>query len=992
MIDTTQNSYLWMLPNQNEKDILLKPNQHMIYNFPECFDGRFSYEVWIYSKNKADTKMAMHINGETIYEAMKIMKQNDYQWQLFGNFQVVKGEHTISLKNMDVSDIQISGILITRDARYVHSNIATEHLHKLNKGQHFSDLLKESKIEIKNEESSLDKETRLKRLYREGFIDRFDQDLSEGRGRNGVPMGGIGAGKLELDCDGVLTSITTNNNFEVPIFKTEGSFFAVRCKDEGKTVAKVLQKTNFNQYPFPTIDDIEFNGLFPTAQLNYIDCEIPVSVSLDAYSFLIPNDIKNSTLPAVTFKFNITNNTNRNIDTSLLFSFENIIGTGGSMAFASQSGRQNNSFVMNTWNPGFTWSDRSGNYQTIEHSMLQFKSKDCNQNPSSFGEYTMLCDGDNLTYNKNYDVVHDAKTMWDHFVSTGELVTGSDLISNEDTSYLAGGISTKFLLKPNQTKEITFVLSWYMPHFIDSNNNDIGVYYTNHFNCANDIANYVLENNTHLLAQTKSLHNLFSKSSLPQWLTDKLVNDMFPIYTCSWFSKDGKFAINEAPTGMMGCLGTIDQRLASNVIYTNLFSELDEIELDLFAQCQGENGSISHDLGFGCFDISNRGGTWSDLCSSFVMQVYKHYIYTGNTQFAKKMYPLIKKAVAYQISIDFDKNNIPDVGAGNGTTYDTYHWYGTSSFVSSLWLAELKVCIELAQLNNDLEFELQCTDIFSKAQTSMIDELWNSNYEFGSYFNNYNDKINNKSSENCFIAQLAGQWFANLMDLGDILPKEYILKSIETITNRNVTIKGIKGFNDETTPDGDFGWYGYSFLQYNEVYYGCLAIYNGFIKEGVNCFNKIDAMTKDAPWNIALTYFANGRVGGLPYYMTNTASSFILEAISGYVPNVAQGSIKLSPNTDEHTLSMPLFSPKLWLWLDYSKTSSLIVYKFSATKIINNPVDFREFITEIKNKTVTKVLINNNVCDYIQDGERITMQYNFTMLQDVSYEISISVK
>lgn len=987
-----QNSYLWILPNDKENTKILQSKQTTAYSFIECFDGKFSYEVWVYTKNENDVKIRMDIDNKNIYENMKITAKKDYSWQLYGNFQVVKGEHKITLTNNDNSDIELCGVLITRNASYVHNGTATNHLKEIKKGRTIDELLIESGIEISTEETPEQKQKRLKNLYKMGFIERFDQDLSEGKGRNGVPMGGIGAGKVELDQDGVITSITTNNNCEVPIFKTEGSFFAVWCKQKDMQTSRMLQKVNYNKYDLPTIEDIEFKGVFPTAQLKYIDSNLPVKITLDAYSFLIPNDIKNSSIPAVTFDFTVCNNTNEDVETAIMFSWENIIGTGGSMANKSQSNRSNNSYVMNTWNPGFTWSDRTGNYQTANNNYITFKAKSDNCNPSSFGEYTILCDSnDNVTAKSSWDTALDTEKLWQEFSCNGTLTDDESLVGDEDTSYIAGAISKKITLKSNETKKITFILSWYMPHYIDSKLNDIGVYYINNFKNSHEVANYIQNNKNDLLFKTLELKNQLTKSSLPNWLIEKILNDMFPIYTCSWFSKDKKFAINEAPTGMMGCLGTMDQRLACNVIYTNLFTELDVIELELFRQCQGLDGSISHDLGFGCFDISPRGGTWSDLCSSFIMQVYKHYIYTGNKEFLNTMYPHVKKATQYQISIDYDRNNIPDVGAGNGTTYDTYHWYGTSAFVASLWLAGLKVCCELAKIMDDNEFNTQCEDLFYKAQKSMINELWNDKYEFGGYFNNYNDSINNKHSENCFIAQLAGQWFTNLMDLGDILPKDKINETIKTVTKRNVEIKNIVGMNDETTPEGDFGGYGYTFAQYNEVYYGCLAIYNDFVKEGINCFKKVHNISVNSPWNVVLTYFTDGTFTGLPYYMTNPASSFILEALSGYVPNVAQRTLKIAPHIEGNSLSMPLYSPCLWLWLDYEKLQNQIAIKFKAIKIINKTVQFDKFITtilsDIKIKNIT---INNKQIDFNHIGNRVELHYNFDMLQDKEFIININ--
>ena len=530
-----------------------------------------------------------------------------------------------------------------------------------------------------------------------------------------------------------------------------------------------------------------------------------------------------------------------------------------------------------------------------------------------------------------------------------------------------------------------------MPCYPDASGRDMGSYYSRFFSSSMETACYAAEEKGRLYKDTMEFEGLLSDSSLPDWLTEKLINDRFPIYSCSWFTKDGRFAINEAPSGMMGCLGTMDQRLACNALYTNFYPVLDQKELTLFANIQGEDGSISHDLGFGEFIDIPRPNTWSDLCSSFVLQVYKFYIYTGNRDFLDQMYHKIKKAVNYQISIDLDRNGIPDVGSGHGTSYDTYHWYGTSAYVASLWISELAVCRKLAALYQDTAFDEICTAFQKKALASMDAELWNDHYSYGSYYNNYNDILRGRKSENCFIAQLAGEWMAELLDTPDGLPREKISEALTTIARRNVDIHDIRLMNDETTPEGDFYGYGYTFLQYDEVYYGCLAVYLDQTEAGLKIFKKIFDCTRDAQWNIVLTWFTDGRPCGLPYYMTNPASLFLLDALSGWLPDAAGKKLKIFPHISGNSLSLPLFSPRIWLKLDYRKDSSFADYFLEVLKIPGE-TDAPEFHTLIfrADFTVHELLINGETVLFTQEENRITVfDFSGNMETGKKYQIQL---
>ena len=722
-----QNVYLWSLASTTFSEIKLSKGEVHSFSFIEPFDGCFEYDMYLRYQTDEHTHLDVKSNGEEFLFKENLIISKGFTWSKLGIISYSKGEHVITVKNMSANNLKLKAMMLTYDKDYIQSCKAASDSDLLINGEQ-PDFSKALLFSGEN----VDKDN--KKLAKAGFLERAGQKTSEGKCRNGVPMGGIGTGKVEIDKDGVLTAITINNNFDVPIFKTEGSFFALRWEDKNGKQGKILQKANYNKYNFPCIENIDFTGLFPTANLKYSDKNLPFKVSLNAFSSLIPHDIKNSSIPAVCYEFSLMNNTEEDINAGIMFSWENIIGTGGSMVHKSLSETTDTINIMNTWNPGFSWSNRSGDFQkpikTLQYSGFEFLAKTDNGNKESFGTHTILCEDKNNEVEKtNWRIDLDGQSLWNEFINTGKFLNMKDEMLADEESYIAGAITKNITLKSGSTQNITFILSWYMPTLMDKNLFDMGVYYTNNFESSTQVAKYFLDSKDKLYNQTTELIQNIKESSLETWLQDKVINDMYPIYTNSWFAKNGYFAINEAPTGMMGCLGTLDQKLSSNVLYTNLFTELDKVELELFAKCIGENGSVSHDLGWGTFDITKRGGKWSDLASSFVLQIYKYYIYTGDKDFFKRMYPKMKAAYFWQLSIDYDKNGIPDVGNGNGTTYDSYQWYGTSSFVASLWLCELLIISRCAKLNSDIEFVFECEETYKKAQKSMIEELWVENDE-----------------------------------------------------------------------------------------------------------------------------------------------------------------------------------------------------------------------------------------------------------------------
>ncbi len=878
-----QNEYLWIIPSKTQKQLVLSPGESVTFPFVQCLDGGFSYDVWVVSGQDEESFYGMRVNEKQLYAAMKV--KGGQAWQLYGNFWVAKGEHALTVTNASDKASRLDAVLVTRNGGFVQSGVATKHLEQIKCGTDPEELLIKDKLIGGAKESDEERLARLQTLYDHGFTDRLEQDVSTGNARCGVPMGGIGAGKVEIDKHGVFTAITVNHNYELPIYRTDATLFAAYAKVGERSDAVVLQDENISCNAFPLCDAIDFTGRFPRAEFIYHKKDFPVEVSLSAFSPLIERDEAMSSIPAFAATFRVYNPNKEPAEAAIMFSMENLLGIGGSMVRKSADENNPSIRIMNTWNEAYTVYDRSSSRQFAQNGGLSFVGGN-DIDPSYKGEYCMLCDKE-VTICDTFEGT-DMADIFAQFAKDGTLPDAKPAADKP-----AGAMSAKVTLQPGETKKITFVFAWYLPVYLDADGNDWSAYYVNHFGSARDVATFVMGSKDILFAKTKAYEDKLFASDLPLWLKEKLLNDRFPVYTCSIFTKDGRFSINEAPTGMMGCLGTMDQRLASQIYYANFFPVLDQTEIKLFADIQGEDGSIPHDIGNEKIYTEPHTGTWSDLCSSFVLQIYRHALTTGDKGFLTEMYPKMKKAVSYQLSIDFDKDGIPDVGAGHGTTYDTYHWYGCCAFVASLWLAELRCMMKTAELFGDEAYKAECEALFAVAQRSMIDKLWNTDYDFGGYFRNYKDVLGGKESNNCFISQLAGEWFAQSLYLGDILPKEITKEAFATIADRNLYCNDIKMMSDETTPEGDSAWFGYTFVQYDEQYYACPAIRLGYYKDGMEVYRRVASLPD--PWNIGLTYFTDGKFMGLPYYMTNPASFSLVEAYSGFLPDVLRGVIHLSP-------------------------------------------------------------------------------------------------
>ena len=113
-----------------------------------------------------------------------------------------------------------------------------------------------------------------------------------------------------------------------------------------------------------------------------------------------------------------------------------------------------------------------------------------------------------------------------------------------------------------------------------------------------------------------------------------------------------------------------------------------------------------------------------------------------------------------------------------------------------MWLASLRAAEEIGKKLGDAQAAAKYHALFAKGQKSFIQKLWN-----GSYFR-YDTE--SEYQDNIQADQLAGQWYADVTGLGDIVPREMRAKALKAIYDNNVMkfAKGEMGAVNGIAADG----------------------------------------------------------------------------------------------------------------------------------------------------------------------------------------------
>ncbi len=814
-------------------------------------------------------------------------------------------------------------------------------------------------------------------------------------GHSGVPLGGIGAGKVELCPNGRFSNVTISNNWDAPVCTAAPaqkpdrdpggipeSFFAAWVKGQG---ARILKTHPLKGTKGVTKSQISYEGYLPKAMMRFT-CFKDVEIKLRAYSSLrldnrTENHYKDSALPAAVFQLTATNTGRTKKDVSLAFSWQSTVGQGGYFRGTIDDTRDNFSGM------------RKGNDCIGVHFSARQKKLDLRVDGTT-SLITPAARDAVVTWLSGPQRLGPDSFFFEAFDKDGTL---PGAVERE----VQGALAVKFTLKPNESRTVPFVLAWWFPNLLATRNPEInyGHAYENFFGESWEVAEHVLAHRAEIQEGFHDWHRLIMRSNVPNWLRIKLVNDLFPVISNSWYTNDYRFTINEAPTDMGGCAGTIDQRAAAQAIYAMCFPDLNKAELELWAKQQitadhtnrhgkhwnlrtGEfdldldrRGAIRHDVGWDDLEggTIDRGPGWANLHwpdtqTVFVLQCYGHYIWTGDREWFDTIYPKLKEVLEFEARLDQNGDGVADLWGTGSNTYDgeEFPWFGATPFVATLHLAALKAGEKMARWKRDREFAESCRAQAEKIRQTMENVLWDD--KLGYYicwhdecFGNWKKgpRPHKKLSKSCMNAQLAGQWFANLYDLGDILPRERIESAITKMTRRNLACVPFAMAN-EHYPDGT---YTASWPYYSETYYAANAIYENEPDGGLECFEKIYRLNHEheaSPWDAVLYY--GGKDNSEPiwgnFYMTNPASWFILPAIGGFAMNVPDGALTLAPNVPKkigrgkRLEAWPIFMPQFWATIDHEEAKGVAMTTLTIARWHGGqPLRFKKLTTKVPRGT-----------------------------------------
>ncbi|MCG8550814.1 MAG: hypothetical protein MI799_10475, partial [Desulfobacterales bacterium] len=505
-----------------------------------------------------------------------------------------------------------------------------------------------------------------------------------------------------------------------------------------------------------------FRGEYPIGKVKYSDPNVPLEVSLEAFFFFFLTAYDKSENPAVVMEYVVKNTSDRTVTFDFVGWLQNMShfqtaknhkGTHVNTVVKKDGLLQVN-FDSEIDSKGTTAAD----YGNMSLTLLDPSDK-AFANPQMPG-------GDDVAYNMGLTV--DRSDLKTAKAELGEKIVGT--------------VGEEITLEPNQSKKISYIISWYFPNVSEvlkqvkgvKGGDDVTNYYTANYSSSSDVAEKLYQNKEELFGATKDWNKTYYNSTLPYWFLDRVFVPASTFATRSMFrlndptddfNKGRFYALEGTMMGPGTCTHVFHYEQAMGRLFPNLSRQMrEQVDYNPDLAWFEKDGR-----GYTAYRAESRIGSHdgrslaTDGSCGTILRMYREHLMSPDKTFLNKNYDKIKKSIKYLIHEDQyiieypDEDKVIDTGAPDGilegNQYNTLDkiWRGKIPWISGLYNAVLLAGEQMALEMNDKAFAKQCAKIAKLGAQNISEELFNGEYyqtEKGKYY-----KPTPNSFEGCHMDQ-----------------------------------------------------------------------------------------------------------------------------------------------------------------------------------------------------------------------------------------------
>jgi uncharacterized protein (DUF608 family) len=662
-----------------------------------------------------------------------------------------------------------------------------------------------------------------------------------------LPLGGIGTGNFAICSDGSLRQWQLHNigNHSGALPHT---FFALRASrvEPPLDVLRILQTAPIREStatPLVT-DDVAprwqhellrshqgvtgttVSDTYPFAHVRYEDDDVPLEVSVEAFTPLVPLDVETSSLPVAMFTFRITNTDPFHVHGTLGATLQNAVGWdgispidgvigsgyGGNTNRVSRDDEWTSVVLENTTLPG----DAPESGQMVL-AVDDWRAPVLTQwrHPDEFMTFLQSRSWGNAEAQSEIDRASADPQRYAPRSFDGPSPAGSTWNT---------GIGVRFELAPGESRSIRVLISWSFPNRIvnfeqfgpmrpewGSSRFWLGNRYATVHGDAQAVARRVSRDWAELREASLSWPATLEASSLDDQTVRHLAAQLSIVRSPTCFqTADGRFfgfeGVRGASTAMsagefggscpLNCTHVWNYEQTVAKTFPSLERSMRETEFDVM---QAPEGYIPHRVLAPVYlrqlwgeVIGGPEEPALDGMLGSVLKAYREFRNGAGVDWLAEYWPHVVKLLDH-IEETWHVDGSGTLTGVQPSTHDI-DLCGLNTFMGTLWLAALRAAEEMAKIVGDGASAERYRELFERGSVAYDEALFNGEYYVQKL--NPTDRTDFQWLNGCLSDQLIGQWWAHQLGLGYLLPADHVRTALRAVVQNNFRV----GFRDFTHP------------------------------------------------------------------------------------------------------------------------------------------------------------------------------------------------
>uniref|UniRef100_UPI00321780F4 GH116 family glycosyl-hydrolase n=1 Tax=uncultured Draconibacterium sp. TaxID=1573823 RepID=UPI00321780F4 len=619
-----------------------------------------------------------------------------------------------------------------------------------------------------------------------------------------LPIGGIGTGTVSLNGRGNLVDWEIMNRpgkgFSTVTPGNDAPFFSIHIKTREKSYTKGLigplldyeyehmEGRPVDHHGIPRFEKATFDAAYPFGVVNLSDSDLPVDVKVKTFNPLIPGDADASGIPIAILRYEISNKTAAPIKVSVCGSIRNFIGKDGSKFHYDWKGDKKYEGAIKNQNEFRNDSCFQGIY---------FQPGEVDKKDPAWGTIALTTDTKGTVTYRTSSVQNAWSNavldFWDDFSDDGRLTEKNESADDDPMASLA----VQQEIPGNGKKVFQFFLTWHFPNRKSWSDEVVGNYYTTQYNDAWDVLARTYQDLDRLEERTLDFVNAFLKSDLPEEVKEAALFNLstlrsqtvFRIKSGHLMGWEGCMDRNGSCSG--SCTHVWNYEQATAFLFGDLSKTMRDVEFNFATR---NDGGMAFRAALPLV-ADQTGGTAADGQMGTIMKMYRDWQLSGDTDFLRKSWPNVKKALSYAWTENSWDANADGVMEGSQHNTMDVNYSGPNPQMQFWYLGALKAAEKMSLAMDDEVFAHKCAKIYQLGSEWTDSNLFNGEYyEHRVLDLETKEEILDFSAPNmpryqlakgCLVDQLVGQYMAHICGLGYLASEENIKTTLESILKYN---------------------------------------------------------------------------------------------------------------------------------------------------------------------------------------------------------------